>query len=301
MNLITLLINANEDVGHEYAYALRIAEAMQVRGWTTRVAVPEAARISALPDGWCKALVPPATGASDWRSIWRFARSLHAYLQTALLPQQRNILFLETFALPHLIGLILALLRLPRRDMRVWLLYRFSFRSPRKALLYRGLNWALGKLVGAQNVVLMPDSETMREDLQPALRQPVRVIPVVPTPDAELNPSEIGFLKETQFLKGECLNCWWPGRPLPEKGLADIQRLASLTDCAAQVKLLAAQSTQIAQQSNTCQVQLLPNGLPRADYLALLNEVEVVHFRHLYRGHLIGQTDGGHAQHLGGA
>ncbi|MCW1970576.1 MAG: hypothetical protein KIH69_020905 [Anaerolineae bacterium] len=276
MNLITLLINANEDVGHEYAYALRIAEAMRARGWTTRVAVPAAARIAALPDGWHKALLPPPTGASNWRSIWRFARSLHSYLRGALLPQQRNILFLETFALPHLIGLILALLHLPRRDMRVWLLYRFSFRSPRKALLYRGLNWVLGKLVGAQNVVLMTDSETMRDDLQPALRQPVRVIPVVPTPDEELRSREIGFLKEAQFLKGECLNCWWPGRPLPEKGLANIQRLASLTDCAAQMKLMVAQSTQIAQSDDTCAVQLLPNGLPRADYLALLNEVDVV-------------------------
>lgn len=276
INFITLLINANEDVGHEYAYALRIGEAMRAQGWVTSVAVPRDARIGTLPSGWQRALLPPPTGESDWRSVWRFAKSLKAYLCTALQPTQTHILFLETFALPHLIGLIWALICLPRQNVRVWLLYRFSFRSPRKALVYRGLNWVLGWLVGRRNVVLMTDSETMRDDLQPALRQPVRVIPVVPTPDEELRPIGTRFLQEPQFLKGEFLNCWWPGRPLPEKGLADIQRLASLTDCAAQIKLLAAQSTQIAQQTNTCQVQLLPNGLLRADYLALLNEVEVV-------------------------
>lgn len=246
---------------------------MRARGWGVHVAVPRRAHIRTLPEGWQYALTPPATRENSPQSVARFARSLRAYLAPILrnhnAATDQNIIFLETFALPHLVALIVALLGLPRKQVSVWLLYRFGFQNRQKARVYRVLNWVLAKLLHGQ-LLLLTDSALMQTDLHNTLNRRVELIPVVPTLLSDLTPQPPVPREDHRLW------CWWPGRPLPEKGFDDIQRFTQTQACSQDIVLLLDETPQLQKHPQGCEIKPLPNGLPRADYLSLLNQVEAV-------------------------
>ncbi len=267
---ITLLTNANENIGHEVTYAAALSEALTALGWESHVCLPKKARLSQSQANWHATLEPPPYRGATWRDIAQFSKSLAQTLTTLIARDKPAVLFLETFALPHLLALLMALVRLTRRDLQVWLLYRFNFQSAKKALVYRAMNALIEWLIGRGNLVHVTDSETMRTMLQPMLHAPMYVLPVVPTRDAELQIN-------AQHRQTDVIACWWPGRPLPEKGLRAIEQFARVQSAlAVNVELMVAQSAHITQLTGACKVVPLPDAVDRARYWQLMRDVDVV-------------------------
>jgi hypothetical protein len=158
-------------------------------------------------------------------SIFRLAKSMAAYLQAqAAQHSQPMIVFMEYFNYLQLISLTLALLRVPRQRLSVWLLYRVAIQRQRHAArLYVLCHKVIKHLVGASHFVLLTDSELLSAALAQLFRQDVHVMPI---PHLDVSVGNAAPLPFLPALRPDTVLCWWPGPPRPAKGWAIVQRLA---------------------------------------------------------------------------
>src|SRR5258708_27214760 len=187
--LVSLIVNVGSEGGHPIPYNQAVGRAARRLGWDHLAALPASTRVGQLPEGWSAVLERiqysqgsgAALGQRGWPnplSVWRCAQTLRHYLRTAVLPRrQPAILFIEFFIFAHLAALVLAILALPRGNLSISLLYRIDIQRQPTWRLYRLLNGLLCRLVGGR-FRLLTDSQLLAQALEPALGQPLRVVPI---------------------------------------------------------------------------------------------------------------------------
>ena len=206
--------------------------------------------------------------------MWRSAETLRDYLRsTVLLRRQPIILFIEFFIFAHLAALVLALLPLPRGNLSIWLLYRIDIQRQPTRRLYRLLNGVLRRLVGGR-LRLLTDSQLLANALEPALGQPLQVVPI---PHAAANGPVIPPTIPCKQRRREITICWWPGAMREDKGLDVLRSLASQAGPAAhQACLVAASITGLQTVRGGCQVHLVPNELSRPEYQGWMAAADII-------------------------
>lgn len=285
--LISIMLNIGTEIGHAYSYNRSVGAAAARLGWRHLAAVQTGCTIRPLPPDWeiclhpvhylAKAFWLPVRRSlvPDAASLFRSARTIAAYLRRAVLPLNRPaILFLEFFAFTHLMALALALLAVPRRDLSVWLLYRYDVHRHATRYLYKWLNALLARLVGANRLVLMTDSDRLARSLG---RLFGRSLTVMPIPHTELAAAINHPAWATAPERDGKILCWWPGRPAQEKGLETMRRLAARQSIEAQqLSLVAAQASGLAQTPGGPLIKLIEDDLPRPDYLGWLQAADLI-------------------------
>ncbi len=284
--LVSLIVNAGGEDGHPIPYNAAVGAAARELGWDHLAAIPTTCQVRHLPAGWRQVLhrvtYRPARGGwwgqrdglPEWGSVWRSAQTITDYLRAEVLPrEQPAILFIEFFIFAHLIALALALLRVPRGRLSVWLLYRIDIYKQPTARLYRLLNTLLAGLVGGR-LTLLTDSALLARPLKALFKRPVAVVPIPHTAaDVAVQPPDL-----PDTAPGERpVVAWWPGAVRGDKGLDQLRTLTQQTGPAAQrVWLVAAEGAQLTATPGGCRVLALPNALPRAEYMGWMQAVDLV-------------------------
>jgi hypothetical protein len=272
--------------GHMLGYHLAVGRAAHLSGWRHAVATSPEHGLSCLPEGWHATL---ATGALEtglpllvrqgrlWRmlkEIRLFALSIAAAARAELLASTGTcVIFVERFNGPELLAVFLAALRLDRKRLQMWVLFRSDPTSMGLAgRLYVGVGKALAALFGADRFRLLTDSAPLAESLRVAFGRAAHVMPIPHT--------EVGAGAMAPRSSGEVL-CWWPGAARPEKGLDAITRLASHdVRCEAAldkpVRLVLSRASGVSPKEGRLSVQLVDDVLSPDDYQMWLRTVDVI-------------------------
>jgi len=275
--VVSVMLNIGDETGHPFPYNRAVGAAAARLGWPHRAALQTGCQVRHLPADWDVCLFPIrywSTRVPDFISVWRAAETIIAYLRRRVLPENRpTILFLEFFSFPHLMALVLALLRLPRSQFQVWLLYRYEVHRQPTRRLYGWISRGLDRLLG-QRYKVLSDSEPLARELAPLLyRTPV----IMPIPHARplAAPARPAWVDSAERA-GQVI-CWWPGRVAREKGLDRLQWLATVPAPGAErLSLVAARSTGLAARPGGPAVHLLDDNLPAAEYAGWLEAADLV-------------------------
>jgi|GEM_PF-1110134 len=288
--LVSLIVNAGGEDGHPLPYNQAVGAAARQLGWDHIAAIPTTCQMRQLPAGWRQVLhrvtYRPARGGwlggrlgrrdglPEWGSVWRSAQTIAAYLRAEVVPRdQPAIVFIEFFIFAHLIALALALLRVPRGRLSVWLLYRIDIHTQPTARLYRLLNGVVAALVGGR-LTLLTDSAGLGRSLEALFKRPVQVVPIPHTqPDQAVQPPDL----PTAAPGHQASTGRSPGAVRGDKGLDRLRALTQRTGPAARrVWLAAAEGAQLAETPGGCRVLALPNALPRAAYMGWMQAADLV-------------------------
>jgi hypothetical protein len=283
--LVSLIVNAGSEGGHPIPYNQAVGRAAQRLGWDHLAALPATTRLDPLPAGWSAVLerirYSQGSGSGlgqrgwpDWSSVWRSALTIRDYLRTAVLPRrQPAVLFIEFFIFAHLAALALALLQLPRDNLSVWLLYRIDIQRQPTRPLYRLLNGILQRLVGGR-FRLLTDSQLLAQALEPALGQPLRIVPI---PHAAASGTVCPPAIPAKERRPNLTIFWWPGAVRADKGLNVLRRLAGQANSAArEACIVAAGATGLQAVPGGCQVQWVADELSRPEYQGWMAAADAV-------------------------
>ena len=272
--LISFLFTLDTERGHVYEYNKAVGEAARLAGWEHRAAVRAAARVADLPAGWEKCLgrasAPQAGGPfARLKKGWQLCASLAVYLRRQSDGTRPVILFLEWFECVHLLPFALALASLPRRNrFYIWLVHRIE--SGPKGIVPANdplIRW-LKKLVSGR-LAHFSDSEILVAELS-RLVQPVFLLPI---------PHTAHFAQEPQLTSGQpgLVVAWLPGRAMPEKGAETVRKLTHMPDPqAASLEVVISESAQFNARPGACRIRLLPDVLPRSDYVAWMRRADLI-------------------------
>jgi len=272
--MISFLFALDTERGHLYEYNKAVGEAARLAGWEHRAAVRAAARVAVLPPGWDLCLGSTTTWLTKGplarlEKGWRLFLSLAAYLRRQARQDRPIILFLEWFNFVHLLPFTLALATVLRRQaFSIWVVHRLEAGTDWQTRANFFLLRCLAALV-AGRLVHLSDSELVARELS-RFGYRVRLLPVPHTALEEPFGTPIAAA-QTNWV------AWLPGQAMPEKGLDHVRRLAALTNPSADSLLLvASQSSGLTQAPGACQVVLLPDVLPRSEYLAWMRRADVI-------------------------
>jgi hypothetical protein len=283
--LVSLIVNVSSEGGHPIPYNQAVGRAAERLGWDHLAALPSATRLDELPAGWSAVLERirysqgsgSGLGQRGWPealSVWQSAQTIRDYLRTNVLPRrQPAILFIEFFIFAHLAALALALLQVPRGSLSIWLLYRIDIQRQPTRRLYRFLSGVLRRLVGGR-FRLLTDSQLLANVLEPALGQPLFVVPI---PHAVTDGPVLLPNIPAKQQRPDLTICWWPGAVRADKGLEVLRCLASQTGLAAQQAcLVAAGVTGLKAVAGGCQVQWLADELSRPEYQGWMAAADII-------------------------
>lgn len=274
--LVSLLIVIAGEGGHPYPYNRSVGVAAHSIGWEHRAAVQVTCPINNLPPGWEVCLEPIRYHGTrpQFFDILRSSRTLYHYLRKLTATEQRPIiLFLELFSFTHLIALAMALMGVPRKNVAVWLVYRYDIHRRRTGILYKFCHALIQWLVH-RRLVLFTDSVRLAKSLSAYFHKEFTVLPV---PHTGVNdPIKLPAWASSTDRAGKSIG-WWPGRPAEEKGLATMQRIAQMTTEAAEhLAIVAAQDAQLKSAAHGCEIISIQTELPRDEYLGWFQATDVV-------------------------
>jgi hypothetical protein len=274
--IVSLLINFAGEGGHPYPYNQSVGVAARSIGWEHRAAVQVTCPIKNLPPGWEVCLEPIRYHGArpQFLDILKCSRSLYRYLRKLTTVEHRPIiLFLELFSFTHLAALAAALIGIPRKDVSLWLVYRYDIHRHRTRILYKLCHVFFHRLVHCR-LVLFSDSALLAKALGAYFHQAFTVLPI---PHTGLNdPMKLPVWAASPERDGKVIG-WWPGRPAEEKGLAIMQSIAQLTgEDAQQLAIVVAHTAPLKSSANGCQIISIPTDLPRDEYLGWFRVTDVV-------------------------
>jgi glycosyltransferase involved in cell wall biosynthesis len=283
--LVSLIVNVGSEGGHPIPYNQAVGRAVQRLGWDHLAALPVKTRLKQLPAGWSAVLerirYSQGSGSGlgqrgwpDWSSVWRSAQTIRDYLRIVVLPRrQPAILFIEFFIFAHLAALALALWQLPRDNLSMWLLYRIDIQRQPTRWLYRLFNVMLRRLLGGR-FRLLTDSQLLAQALEPALGEPLRVVPI---PHAVASGPICPPAIPAKERRPDLTIFWWPGAVRADKGLEVLRSLAAQPNAAArEACMVAADATGLQAVPGGCQVQLVTDELSRPEYQGWMAAADVV-------------------------
>ena len=199
------------------------------------------------------------------------ARSVASYARERLLPAgQPVILFIENLSTSTLMVMWMALRRVPRDRLALWLLVRFSLRE-------RGWPGRVSRLLLNQlrrqlppgALQLLTDSVSLRGALERFTGMPFTVLPI-PHLDVDAAAARAPF-------RAGRLICWWPGAPRAEKGLAVMRALTANTGKGMdRLEIVVAAEAGLPSAVRGPRLATQPPGMDRAAYLAALGDCHVV-------------------------
>ena len=200
--------------------------------------------IHALPEHWSPCLVglhyeriaPLAPLPRLWamrRAIAATANSIVRYIKTTVLPEQQRtqrpiIYFVDFFTIVHLIPLALAMSRIPRQNVSLWLVYRMDVAHRRTAPLYRWVTHYFKQILPREGLVTLTDSELLRLSISRMLRTLVQTLPI---PHAVgWDPAGVSVPEPIREAQARRLTVGWlPGIARTDKGVQSVRRVAQQT------------------------------------------------------------------------
>ena len=284
VTLVSVIPSLHGGVGHNLGYHLSVARAAQTRGWRHRALVAQDHGGVEIPRHWRSVLRPgllneglPRTLARGrvftlLRDVGRYADALAAGLQEELRDTAGDcVVFFDDFNGPQLLGIRLAMARLPRHRLRLWLLYRNNPAEMGVAgRAYRLVTLSLAGLFAPGRIRLLADSEPLAAAVQSSVGMTTHVMPIPHAVIAQAPP----FQRDSQEIV-----CWWPGAPRPEKGLETIRRFACATEPAtdvSRIRLVLSETAGIHAGSGAVKVQAIPRSLDAAAYERWLHTADII-------------------------
>ena len=271
--LLSVVLSDDGGSGHNLPYARAAGEAARTMGWEHLGLVPDSVAADQVPKQWWRGLKSwdgHAKRSTRIRSTFALAGSIRRGIQAALGTRKDNVvLFVDSFSVLKLLALLLACMRLPRKRVRIWVIYRYDYDTRRGELAaYRWINRAFVLRLGRDHFQLLTDSEPLRIRLRKVFGHDLAVMPV---------PHTIFDLPPPLPKDRDEIICWWPGKANPNKGLALIQRLTKISDeDAHRFAILAAEDSCLHQIPGGARVQLLPNSLSPEEYFQWMATADVV-------------------------
>jgi hypothetical protein len=262
--VVSVIVADDQGNGHVFPYAESVGQACALNGWKHLGLVPRGVPLERVPRGWRRTL--PQPGRSRLRSFAEFRRAFRSELDELTREPREVFLFVDPTTVTTLAALWAAMTPAHAR-VRVCLMFRYDANTSRGELpayrwLARGFVWKLGP----ERVLGLTDSEPLREFLRQVLRREMHVLPIPHTfPPAPDRVARAGVV------------CWWPGKPLANKGRAILQRLASTSAPGAEeFTLVAAKSAGWQRVSGGPQIDLLADRLDEKEYADQMARADVV-------------------------
>lgn len=258
--------------GHNLIYIKSMEDAAKELGWSFKALLPKKNAVDALPNNWSKCIDCPTV--RHWyetiekktykrdRKVNRAKQRLRYYITLFMSLKKsfikgKNILFLETFAITDIRLITNLLTFLPKKNLSLWLLYRYPSTFMQNELeLYK----ACHKEIKKKNIYLklITDSELLAKDLSSAFEEKVHVFPIPHVEDIKSDPNK----------KNDLIQCWWPGLAREGKGQKIIQNFAkSCHSKNSLFHLLAAKNANLTPSEKGPKVSILPKELSREEYL----------------------------------
>ncbi|WP_415910911.1 hypothetical protein [Oleiharenicola sp. Vm1] len=255
--------------GHYVPYAVAVGQAAQLNGWRHLGLVPKTIPRERIPAHWKNRLATwdetqPARFSKPLKFL-RMAISLRSALSDLL--TQANVVVLDPFSVLKLAALWLALLTLPRRECIVCLIYRYDSDTSRGELLaFRWLNRAFAIMMPNGRFLTLTDSEPLRLFLSEKFSRPVHVLPI---------PHTFAAVRKSAPASLNC--CWWPGKPLENKGRAVLAQLVvAAVPHAESFVLRAARSAGWQAVAGGPAIELLPDRLTEEQYAAEMARADFI-------------------------
>jgi hypothetical protein len=274
--LVSIIPDLVGGKGHVYSYHQAVGKAAGLIDWKHLAAVAPDTLVKDLPSNWNSCLssdnleweIPTLLKLFKIKSIYIWARALAQYLRQEVTPSSGSIvIFLERFIISQLLATTLALLLIPKDNLSVWLLYRRDTHNQKNRIAYKILNNMIKKILPPGRLQILTDSELLSKSLSDYFCEPVTVMPI---PHTEVTCYDT-FPKPTNEIL-----CWWAGPPRVEKGLDVIQLLmSSACEGANQLRVIAAESSELVAVLGGVKVQLIKDNLTRLEYLQWLATCDV--------------------------
>ena len=273
--LISFLFFAlDTERGHLYEYNKAVGQAARLAGWEHRAAVRAAARVAELPPGWelClgskRTLMPKGPLARIERGL-RLFFSLTEYLHRQAREARPVVLFLEWFDFVHLVPFTLALATVARRErFDVWIVHRLEADQSLVNRANRFLLCCVSALVQGR-MTHLSDSEIVAQDLA-RFGYSVHLLPIPHTVPADANTGSAP--PDPQHVVA-----WLPGQAMASKGVEAVRRLTSIRDPNADtLRVVASEASHLVHQPGACQVVLVPDVLPRIDYVTWMRAADII-------------------------
>lgn len=267
--------------GHNYVYLDSLEKACKKLDWKFSALLPKKNVVENLPDHWMKCIDCPTV--RHWfeyieKSPYKRARKVIRAKQriryfTSLLSNVRknlikghNILFLETFATTDLTLLTHLLYFLPKKNLQLWLLYRYpSFFMKEDVNVYKKCHEKIVKM--GIKLKLIADSDLLVEDQSRAFNYKVHLFPIPHVEDFEIKKGE----------KKDTIDCWWPGLAREGKGQKIIQNFALSNSIHNSLfQIFAAKNAKLESTLNSPNIIELKDELSREEYIYHLLESDLI-------------------------
>lgn len=262
--------------GHPYSYHQAVEKAANLINWKYIALTAPDPYIKELPNNWTACLkgnlelqVHPIIKIFRLITIYNWADSLAKELrQRAILKSDYSIIFLERFIALQLLGLLVALLLVPRNSLFVWLFYRRDTHKQKIRFIYKILNKLIINFLPESRVKIFTDSEILAKSLSNYFQATVTVMPI---PHTNIDYDQVLLRKIDEII------CWFAGSPRLEKGVEVVRKLASMvTPESQQIKIIIAKSSGIRSIVNGAKIHLIEDSLTRNEYLKWLHISDIV-------------------------
>lgn len=271
MNFISLVLTDDGGGGHNLGYARSVGMAVQKFGGRHCALVPSNTNQDQIPSHWLCELNcwSKRTRGSRIKAIRSLVRSLVSGLGKIYSNKEETIIFVDCFTPLKLFAVGLAMLRLDRRSLRVWVMYRYDYPFANGELIfYRLFNRVASVLLPRGNYLTITDSITLSEHLRTKFQRDFLVLPI---------PHTFENHARSECSKSGELLCWWPGKPLESKGLSIIQKLAdaiALTDC--NIRIIFSSDANISMSQHNEKITRLPITLSQIEYEELMCSSDII-------------------------
>ncbi|MDJ0729374.1 MAG: glycosyltransferase family 1 protein [Crocosphaera sp.] len=274
---VSLIPNLMEGEGHIIPYHQSVSKAVKKLGWQHKVIVPIDNNVGNLPGIWDESLTNNNLEKEGNLVIKLFrinesiklAKSIAHYLNYNVINDfSSSIIFLERFIHLQLFALYLALLWVPTDNLSVWLLYRLDTHKDNTRWIYKLLNFLIKKKVKPGRFKLLTDSDRLCTSLSNYFETPVIEMPI---PHTDISHCSIKSRDISKII------CWWPGSPREEKGWEIIKNLAHYSgDNTKDIRLVCAETSQVASVKNGVELTLVQNYLSREEYYHWLGVSQII-------------------------
>lgn len=187
------------------------------------------------------------------------------------------ILFFDDPAVPQLSALISVIHIICAQNIKIWIMLRTRVGDNiLRAYIFSFTYALLKRMCGSENIDFLTDSDILKRDLDRFFQGQIKVMPIphIGISQQVRNSNASASLKK-RFSK--VVLCWWPGSPRIEKGLQLIENLMQeLSTKESSVRLLLPFGISNKNKFPNNSINFLPEALPREQYEALMNEVDII-------------------------